>query len=126
MVDVVKRDDETIYARTGTNANCGGVGVIEVKISPNRLENIRFSAFDFECEHIDGFGYKVAGAKLAEILREEIFNGATQAFIEISDKKGIDFQLICASSNIADLIGDKFRKLGFETVKYWFENQTRK
>ena len=126
MKSVYLLEDGTIGARIGTNGNCGGVGTIRVRIRPNRSGAINFLTADFECEHLDGFGHEVAGARLPAFIREDIFAGAADAFQELNTRRGIDFELIHASLNISDFPGKKFWTAGSEAVRFWFDGQTLK
>lgn len=126
MISVKFREDDSILVRVGTNGNCGGVGIIIVKITPNQQNEINFLTADFECAHSEGYGWEVAGAQLPEEIREDIFRGAKEAFQEAKNQQGIDFILINASLNITDLVGQKFRTAGTEAVKFWIESQTRR
>lgn len=119
-------EDGVIIVRVGTNGNCGGVGTIVAEIAANQQNEINFLTADFECDHFEGYGWEVAGAKLPPEIKEDIFSGAKQAFQENNFKRGIDFKLINASLNISDFVGKKFWTAGFEAVRFWLENQTRK
>jgi hypothetical protein len=119
-------EDGTILARAGTQTNCGGLAVIGVNITENEMGILRFFTSDFECEHEDGYGMKVAGAKVPVYFREYIFAGAKEAFVELVIKKGIDFELVNALVHQIDARESKFQIAGRLAVTFWFENQTLK
>ncbi|HRH42273.1 MAG TPA: hypothetical protein PKY82_11660 [Pyrinomonadaceae bacterium] len=97
-----------------------------VKITENKGGELRFFTSDFECEHEDGYGMKVSGAKVPVYFGEYIFAGAKEAFVELEIKKGIDFELVNALVHQIDARENKFQIAGRLAVTFWFENQTLK
>ena len=127
MPRVYEKDDGTLVAINGTNNNCGGIGRIVVKITPNQTQDFFFSTTNFECEHFDGFGRDVAGAHLPEFIKKDVCDGARQAFSERQNAgEGINFELINASAGITDFPGTKFFEAGFAVVQFWFANYARR
>jgi len=69
---------------------------------------------------------EVAGAKVPVYFRDYIFAGAKEAFEELENKKGIDFELVNALVHPIDAREIKFQIAGRLAVTFWFENQTLK
>lgn len=109
-------EDGTIRVRVGTNSNCGGVAVIHVKITTDTSKEFSFRVSECEGKDNDDF----ASAILAE-LREDIFEGAKQAFDESETDIGIVFELLDVFVNYADFKGNKFKTAGYLAVGEWLK-----
>ena len=116
--------DGTILARNGTQANCGGIAKIHVRISLTSKKGITFRASDHEGEHDDGYGLAVPGAAVPVYLREAVFKGVQDVFEESNVDAGICFELLDAFVHMVDARESRFEAAGRIAMQGWLKQYT--
>lgn len=113
--------DGTILARNGTQANCGGIAKIHVRISLNSAKGITFRASDHDGEHDEGYGMAVPGAYVPVEFREAVFKGAQDVFEESTRNSGVCFELLDAFVHMVDARESRFEAAGKIAVREWLK-----
>jgi len=114
-------DDGSVYARAGTQTNCGGIAGVHARIIPTETGSLTFSAFQ-DPEWLGGdYGPEVPGASMPEIYREAAFEGAREAYREFGVSAGLHFELLDALVHMVDANMWKFRDAGWAAMTGWLE-----
>lgn len=114
-------DDKTISVRTGSQHNCSGMAIIQVKITARPQKEICFQPAQLQSEPAETYGFKVAAAAIPQIFRQAAFDGAREAFDMSAAETGINFELLSATVHEVDANQRRFKEAGFVAVKGWLE-----
>jgi hypothetical protein len=117
-------DDGSVYARAGTQTNCGGIAGVHARIAPAETGVLTFSAsYDPEWRG-GGYGPEVPGAAMPEHCREATFEGAREAYRAFGVSVGLHFELLDADVHVVDANARKFREAGWVAMMGWLERNS--
>lgn len=113
--------DGTTIARAGTQANCGGIAQVRVRITTTREPGIRFEPPLETDESRDVEGTAVLEQSVTTRCRAAMYSGAEWEFDHWTIGGGVQVELIEILVHIADANEHRFREVGVRAMYSWME-----
>ena len=114
-----------LYSSAGTQSNCAGIAAILGSVVKTNSKDIEFTVQDYEhwSGDVDNDGY-VPGARVREVYRNAVFEGAKEAFEVNGITSGYKFTLVEAMMSAVDSNPNKFSEAGKRMVEEWLKLAT--
>lgn len=119
--------DGTVYARAGTQTNCGGIASIHALITVSPSGVTEFTVAEDKRSGSDEYGFAVPGAAVPESYREAIYAAVREALEDLRPGLAVRFELIDALVHEVDARTSKFGVAGYSAMAGWldaYESQT--